>query len=54
MAYIDAFDAILTADGKPREDLFVADKLHHNEAGYQIRTELVRPFLKTNGAPRKK
>jgi lysophospholipase L1-like esterase len=46
MAYIDAYDAFLTADGKPREDLFVADKLHHNEAGYKIRTSLVMPFLK--------
>ncbi|MFN0018320.1 MAG: SGNH/GDSL hydrolase family protein [Pirellulaceae bacterium] len=46
MAYIDAYDAFLTADGKPREELFVADKLHHNEAGYKIRTALVMPFLK--------
>ncbi|MCE9526432.1 MAG: hypothetical protein K8R36_10295 [Planctomycetales bacterium] len=46
MAYIDAYDAFLTADGKPREELFVADKLHHNEAGYKIRKTLVTPFLK--------
>lgn len=45
MAYINAFDAFLTADGKPREELFVADKLHHNEAGYKVRVQLVRPFL---------
>jgi hypothetical protein len=49
MAYIDAFDAFLTADSKPREELFVADKLHHNEAGYKIRVDLVRPFLKSDG-----
>ena len=49
MAYIDAFDAFLTADGKPREELFLADKLHHNEAGYKIRVDLVRPFLKSDG-----
>ncbi len=46
MDYIDAYDAFLTADGQPREDLFVADRLHHNEAGYKIRTKLVTPFLK--------
>lgn len=46
MAYIEAYEAFLTADGKPREELFVADKLHHNEAGYKIRTQLVLPFLK--------
>jgi len=46
MAYIDAYDAFLNADGQPREELFVADKLHHNAAGYKIRTELVMPFLK--------
>jgi len=46
MAYIEAYDAFLNADGKPREELFVADKLHHNEAGYKIRTQLVLPFLK--------
>jgi len=46
MAYIDAYDAFLNSEGKPREELFVADKLHHNEAGYKIRTTLVMPFLK--------
>lgn len=46
MAYIEAYDAFLNSDGKPRDELFVADKLHHNEAGYKIRTKLVLPFLK--------
>jgi lysophospholipase L1-like esterase len=47
MAYIDAYDAFLNRDGQPRGELFVADKLHHNEAGYKIRTTLVLPFLKS-------
>ena len=46
MAYIEAYDAFIGADGQPRGELFVADKLHHNEAGYKIRTQLVMPFLK--------
>jgi len=43
--YIDIVDALLGADGKPREDLFIADKLHPNAEGYKIRTAAVRPFL---------
>jgi len=31
--YIDTWDATLGADGKPREDLFVADRLHFNAEG---------------------
>lgn len=54
MAFIDAYDAFLTADGKPREELFVADKLHHNEAGYKVRTSLVMPFLKGEESTSKK
>jgi lysophospholipase L1-like esterase len=46
MVYIEAYDAFIGADGQPREELFVADKLHHNESGYKIRTMLVLPFLK--------
>jgi lysophospholipase L1-like esterase len=45
MAYLDAWDAFVGKDGMPREELFVADKLHHNAEGYKIRAELVRPFL---------
>jgi len=44
--YIDVWDQYLGADGKPRDEFFVADRLHNSEAGYKIRTEAVRPFLK--------
>ena len=44
--YIDVWDQFLGADGKPREEFFVADRLHHSESGYKIRAEAVRPFLK--------
>jgi len=43
--FIDLFDAYLGPDGKPPEELFVADHLHHSEAGYQVRVRLTRPFL---------
>ena len=43
--YIDIFDALMGPDGQPREDLFVADRLHPNAAGYDIRTELTRVHL---------
>lgn len=43
--YIDIFDALLGPDGKPREDLFLPDRLHLNAAGYKIRADLTRPHL---------
>ena len=32
-------------NGKPREDIWVEDRVHPNHAGYQIRVKLTRPFL---------
>lgn len=43
--FIDLWDAMLTADGQPREDLWVADRIHPNHAGYQIRVKLTTPVL---------
>jgi lysophospholipase L1-like esterase len=52
MDFIEAFDVFLGADGKPRPELYVADKLHNNAEGYKIRAELVRPYLeKMNNKP---
>jgi hypothetical protein len=48
LKFIDLWDAMLTADGKPREDIWVEDRVHPNHAGYLIRVQLTRPFL---GAP---
>jgi lysophospholipase L1-like esterase len=52
--YINIFDAFLGPDGQPREDLFVADRLHPNADGYKIRVEITRlhlgPPTKTVGA----
>lgn len=43
--YIDVFTPMLDADGKPREDLFLADRLHMNPAGYAIWRELLDPYV---------
>ena len=54
MDFIDAFDVFLGPDGKPKPDLYVADKLHNSPAGYKIRAELVRPYLEKLKSPGKK
>ncbi|HEX2853729.1 MAG TPA: GDSL-type esterase/lipase family protein [Opitutaceae bacterium] len=48
--FIDLWDAMLTPDGKPREDIWVEDRVHPNHAGYLIRVKIMRPLL---GAPDK-
>jgi lysophospholipase L1-like esterase len=49
--FIDLWDAMLTPDGKPREDLWVEDRIHPNHAGYLLRVQIMRPLL---GEPDKK
>jgi hypothetical protein len=45
LEYIDLWNAMLTPDGKPREDIWVEDRVHPNHAGYLLRVELTRPLL---------
>lgn len=45
LIFIDLWDAMLTPDGKPREDLWVADRIHPNHAGYLVRVKIMRPIL---------
>ena len=40
---IDTYDMVLGPDGKPRVELFIADQLHFNAAGYKLLAEKVRP-----------
>jgi hypothetical protein len=40
---------MLTPDGQPREDIWVADRIHPNQAGYRIRVGIMKPIL---GPPR--
>jgi lysophospholipase L1-like esterase len=49
--FIDLFDAYLGPDGKPREELFVEDRLHYSAAGYQVRIRVMHGIL---GEPDKK
>ena len=51
LLFIDLWDAMLTPDGKPRPDLWVADGIHPNHAGYLLRVQIMRPIL---GEPEKK
>ena len=45
LLFIDLWDAMLTPDGKPRQDLWVADGVHPNHAGYLLRVKIMRPLL---------
>ncbi|MDD5139885.1 MAG: GDSL-type esterase/lipase family protein [Verrucomicrobiales bacterium] len=45
LKYIEAYDLSLGADGQPRPELFVADKLHFNADGYKLLAERVRPIF---------
>lgn len=42
---IDVVPPMLGPDGLPRPEIFVADKLHMNDAGYRIWTRLVADWL---------
>ena len=44
--FIEVWDQFLGPDGKPREDLFIKDRLHNNAEGYKLYTEAVKPHLK--------
>lgn len=44
--YIDVATPMLSADGRARPELFVYDKLHMNQAGYDIWRTVVVPFVK--------
>jgi lysophospholipase L1-like esterase len=43
--YINAESISLGPDGKPRSELFMADKLHLNLEGYKLLAASVRPYL---------
>jgi lysophospholipase L1-like esterase len=47
--FVDLWGAMLTPEGRPREDLWVEDRVHPNHAGYLIRANLTKPLL---GPPR--
>lgn len=45
MYWVEVYEYMLTADGRPRTDLFVDDMLHLNPRGYKIWKQLVRDQL---------
>jgi lysophospholipase L1-like esterase len=51
LLFIDLWDAMLTPEGKPRPELFVADGVHPSHEGYLLRVKIMQPLL---GEPDKK
>jgi lysophospholipase L1-like esterase len=45
LKYIDSSSISLGSDGKPRPELFVADKLHFSPEGYKLLAAIVGPHL---------
>jgi lysophospholipase L1-like esterase len=46
LAFADVYSAMLDAQGQPRPELFVADKLHMNPKGYALWTPVVGPLIR--------
>jgi lysophospholipase L1-like esterase len=46
LTYIETYDTTLDANGQPRPELFVEDKLHFSTEGYKLLIGRVRPFVK--------
>jgi lysophospholipase L1-like esterase len=49
LGFVDLWNAMLTPEGQPREELWLEDRVHPNHAGYLIRVDLTKPLL---GPPR--
>ncbi len=49
VATLDVAPAMLGANGEPRPELYVEDRLHLSAAGYQIWTERIRDWLRREG-----
>lgn len=44
--FVEIEDKLLGKDGQPQPGLYIADGLHLNDAGYEILTNAVRPYLR--------
>jgi lysophospholipase L1-like esterase len=42
--FVDVFEPMLSAHGRPRAELFLEDGLHLSRAGYELWTAVLRPF----------
>lgn len=45
--FIDVFSSMLGADGQPRPELFLDDRLHLNAEGYALWQRIIAPHLKS-------
>jgi lysophospholipase L1-like esterase len=45
LVFVDVATPMLGSDGKPREELFVSDRLHLNDEGYKLWAGIVGPVL---------
>jgi lysophospholipase L1-like esterase len=43
--FVDVWTSMLNDDGLPKEDIFLGDKLHMNEKGYQLWKKILEPYL---------
>jgi len=48
--YVDVFSPMLNANGQPRPELFVADGLHMNAAGYALWRDALAPIVQKYSA----
>jgi lysophospholipase L1-like esterase len=53
LKYVDAVPAMLGADGQPRPELFVEDRLHLNAEGYEVLTTVVGDALGRPSSPKR-
>ena len=44
-AFVGLWDELLGADGQPRPEFYVEDRLHSSDAGYKLRAQVIRPFI---------
>lgn len=45
LGFIDITSPMLDAQGRPREDILIADGIHMNDQGYDIWTSIIKPVL---------
>lgn len=48
--FVDVGQVLLGADGRPRPELFLGDRLHLNREGYRRWSEVIAPLLRSDGS----
>jgi lysophospholipase L1-like esterase len=49
--FVNVYDPMLDAAGRPRKELFKSDSLHMNEIGYDLWQKAIRPHLRKTRKP---